>query len=297
MPRGKPNLGYRLMGDAALHKNGGAVAALQALPKLHIPAESNETEEQIDLKLKTRFAILEQLTDSVIEGDTPAVIISGPPGLGKSYSVERKLREWDPREESHKIAKGTIGSTGLYKLLHDYRENGEVIVFDDADTVFADSEALNLLKGACDSSDIRRVSWRKETQMVSDRWGTPLDRDFVFNGSIIFITNEDFDGKIARGHSLAPHFAALISRAHYIDLAMKTRKDYIVRIKQVLKEGMLRNNGFTQAQEDMIMEFVISHQDRLRELSLRIVKKVGDLVKTGKPNWLQIAELTCCKNT
>lgn len=291
MPRGVPNSGIRLTGAAALHRQLNV-----ANPVVHIAAQSNETEEQIDIKLKKRFAILEELADAVIEGIMPAVIISGPPGLGKSYTIERKLKAWDPEGNDHVIAKGTIGVTGLYKLLHDYREKGEVIVFDDADTIFGDSEALNLLKGACDSSDIRRLSYRKETQMVSDRFGTPLDREFTFKGSVIFITNEDFDGKIARGHNLAPHFAALISRAHYIDLEMKTRKDYIVRIKQVLAEGMLRNRGFNANDEAMIIQFVIKNQDRLRELSLRIVSKIADLVKTGKPNWEQIAEITCCKN-
>lgn len=296
MPQGVPNRGFRLT-KKALSRGAFApqTSVMTALPKLHIPAESNETEEQIDFKLKQRFAILEELTDAVIAGDMPAVIISGPPGLGKSYTVEKKLQQWDPDASSHVIAKGTIGVTGLYKLLHDYRERGEVIVFDDADTIFADAEALNLLKGACDSSDVRRLSYMKETKMVSDRFGTPLDRQFVFNGSIIFITNEDFDGKIARGHSLSPHFAALISRAHYIDLDMKTRKDYIVRIKQVVKEGMLRNRGFSDHQEELVMTFIINNQNILRELSLRIVSKVADLVKSGKANWSEIALLTCCK--
>lgn len=299
MPQGVPNRGFRLT-KAALNRGATAPAhtlsPMQVMPKLHIPSESHETDEQIDIKLKQRFGIVEELVDSVIEGDTKAVIISGPPGLGKSYTVERKLKEWDPLADSHVIAKGTIGVTGLYKLLHDYREKNEVIVFDDADTIFGDSEALNLLKGACDSSDIRRLSYRKETNMVSDRFGTPLDREFIFNGAILFITNEDFDSKIARGHSLAPHYMALISRAHYIDLEMKTKKDYIVRIKQVIAQGMLKNRGFNAEQEAIIIRFVIKNQERLRELSLRIVSKIADLVKSNKPNWEQIAELTCCKN-
>lgn len=300
MGRGVPKNGFRLT-KAAIARGGVARPAygsvLSLMPKLHIASESNETDEQIDVKLKARFAILEELTDSVLDGDTKAVIISGPPGLGKSYTVESKLKQWDPHADSHVIAKGTIGVTGLYKLLYDYREQGEVIVFDDADTIFADSEALNLLKGACDSSDIRRLSYRKETNMVSDRTGEPLAREFIFCGSIIFITNEDFDAKIARGHNLAPHFAALISRAHYIDLEMKTKKDYIIRIKQVLDQGMLKARGFNPEQEAQILRFIIKHQERLRELSLRIVSKIADLLKSGKPNWEQIAELTCCKNS
>jgi hypothetical protein len=299
MGRGSPVSGFRKTKQWYAHQ-GNALSTqkdvLKYLPNLHI-SRKEESDDTIDLKLRQRFEILDELTDSVIEGNCRSLIIAGPAGLGKSYSVEKKLAAWDKYQDNHIIVKGFVGLTGLYKVLYDYRQAGKVIVFDDADSIYTDMAALNLLKGACDSSDIRRLSYRKETKMVSDIDGAPLETDFVFEGSVIFITNEDFDAKIAAGHRLAPHFAALISRAHYIDLEMKTQRDYMVRINQVVKLGMLKDRGCNPEQETIVLNFVKKNKDLLRELSLRMVIKIADIVLSGKDNWERIAEITCCRNS
>ena len=302
MGSGQPKAGYRKTrgwyerNGIEPNKSGTHIAMA---PKVHIhTAKASkllfETDEAIETRLETRFGIVDELVNSMIRGQTPAVIISGPPGLGKSYGVEMKLRAWDRYQDHHTIIKGFVGLTGLYKALYDWRNKKEIIVFDDADSIFGDLDAMNLLKSACDSSDIRRLSYLKETKMISDRDGTPIPREFEFKGGIIFITNEDFDAKIAKDHKLTPHFQALISRAHYIDLQMKTQRDYLVRMKQVVKKGMLRNRGMSASQEAEIMKFVEDHKENLRELSLRVVSKLSDLMLSS-PNWKTIAASTMCK--
>ena len=292
MPRGVPNAGFRATKNWVA-ANGNPVH-INTRPKAL--TKTTESDDAIDVKLRQRFEIVAGMTEAALDGSCRAMIVSGPPGLGKSYTIEKIIDENDPHRDSTKQLKGIVGLPGLYRTLHDYRRKGEVIVFDDSDNIFYDNGALNLLKSACDSSDIRRLSYLKNTNDVSERWGTPLEREILFEGSIIFITNLDFDEMIRKGSKLAPHLAALISRAHYIDLEMKTQRDYLVRIKQVVKEGMLRLRGLRPDQEAEVMSFIMTHKDRLRELSLRIVVKVADLLMSKKPNWKQIAELTCCKN-
>ena len=104
------------------------------------------------------------------------------------------------------------------------------------------------------------------------------------------------DAMIDRGHKLAPHLAALVSRSHYIDLTMKTKRDYLVRIKQVVKDGMLQTQGLTMTQEAEVIDFISENQDKLRELSLRIAVKIGALVKMDKGDWKRLAKVTCCRN-
>jgi hypothetical protein len=82
------------------------------------------------------------------------------------------------------------------------------------------------LKAATDSTKGRKLQWLAETKML-DEEGDRMPRFFDFEGSVIFITNYDFDEFIDRGHKLSPHFEALISRSHYLDLAMKTKQDYV----------------------------------------------------------------------
>lgn len=292
MPRGVPKNGVRMT-----RKRRAAEAAKnhKAINRLIQPASLvQETDEQIFEKLNDRFSILEMMTKAAVAGEARAVIVSGPAGLGKSYTVEQELAAWDPNEINHTIIKGFVRATGLYKTLYNYREAGQVIVFDDSDSIFYDDVALNLLKAVCDTTEKRRVSWLTEGVMIDEESGERLPRGFEFNGTIVFITNLDFDALIDRGHKLAPHLQALMSRAHYIDLAMKTRRDYVVRIKQVLDQGLLKKSGLTPAQERDVVDFIEANTDKLRELSLRMALKLGAIRKIGD-TWMKVAKVTCCK--
>ena len=294
MPRGVPKNGVRMTRNRRLaeaSKNRAAIARhilVEAAPAVQ------ETDAEIAEKLNDRFSILEMMTKAAVNGDARALIVSGPAGLGKSFTVEQELTEWDPNENNHTIIKGFVRATGLYKTLYNYREAGQVIVFDDADSVFYDDVALNLLKAVCDTNEKRRVSWLTEGVMVDEESGERVPRGFEFNGTIVFITNLDFDAMIDKGHKLAPHLQALMSRAHYIDLAMKTRRDYVVRIKQVLEKGLLKKSGLTESQERDVVEFIEANTDRLRELSLRMALKIGAIRKIGE-TWQKVARVTCCK--
>lgn len=253
----------------------------------------NETEDQIEARIAERFDILEMLTDSCISGDSRALVVSGPAGLGKSYTVEKKLEAWDPSGINYAITKGYVRATGLIKLLYAYREAGQVLVFDDADAIFFDDVSLNLLKAVCDTTERRIVSWLSEGRLLDEDTGTLVPRSFEFEGTIIFISNYDFDAMIDKGHKLAPHLQAMVSRAHYIDLSMKTRQDYLVRIRQVVAQGLLSHLDIEQQVD--VLTFIEAYAESLRELSLRMALKLAAIRKTNKSNWEKIAKVTCCK--
>ena len=86
---------------------------------------------------------------------------------------------------------------------------------------------------------------------------------------------------------------ALISRSHYIDLAMKTRRDYIVRIRQVIKTGLL--DHLTATERADVVAYIDKNQDHLREVSLRMALKIGSLRKSEPKKWQSLANITCCK--
>ena len=258
-------------------------------------AISNETDLQIDQKLKDRFEILEMMTNAAINGDVKSLIVSGPAGLGKSFTVEQALETWDPEELNHTVIRGYVKATGLYKTLYQYRNKGQMIVFDDSDSIFMDDTTLAMLKAVCDSTERRRVSYLSEFNMVDEESADVIPRSFQFDGTIVFITNLDFDSIIEKGNKLAPHLSAMVSRSHYIDLAMKTRRDYFIRIKQVVKQGLLSAKGLNRHQEVTVMRFIEKHQDKLREMSLRVAIKLADLVKTHPDRFEVMAKVTVCK--
>ena len=286
MPRGVPKSGFR-----AARRGSDAAERIAAIKVSYAP-EKQESDAQIDARIAERFDILDVLTEACIVGNSRALIVSGPAGLGKSFTVEKALAAWDPNEINHTIVKGYVRATGLVKLLYQFREDGNVIVFDDADSIFFDDVSLNLLKAVCDTTERRRVSWLSEGKLVDDDSAELIPRSFDFNGTVIFISNYDFDAMIDKGHKLAPHLQALVSRAHYIDLAMKTRRDYLVRIRQVVRQGLLSH--LTEEQREDVIAFIEGNHDKLRELSLRMAIKIGGLRKQGG-DWQKLARITCCK--
>ena len=44
-------------------------------------------------RIAQRFEILQQMTRATIAGDVRAMIVVGPPGVGKSYGVEYELEK------------------------------------------------------------------------------------------------------------------------------------------------------------------------------------------------------------
>lgn len=259
---------------------------------------AQESDEQIIERLRERFEILDHMTAAVKGGDVRAMIVSGPPGVGKSFGVEAVLEKADlfnkiaSVKPKYEVVKGAMSAIGLYAKLFEYSEKGNVIVFDDCDSILLDDLSLNILKGALDSSERRFISWNTDSRLLRSE-GIP-DR-FEFKAGAIFITNIKFEH--VKSKKLRDHLDALESRCHYIDLQMDTQREKILRIKQIVKDGMLDRYDFDQPElvRDELVQFVEANADKLRELSLRMVLKLADLRKSFPSSWQAMAKTTCMR--
>ena len=257
---------------------------------------ASETDEQIIDRLRNRFEVLKDMTKAVKEGTVRAMIVTGPPGVGKSFGVEEVLSKDDlfdvmgQRKPKYEIVKGAMSAIGLYSKLYSYSEKGNVIVFDDCDSVLLDDLSLNILKAALDSSKKRRISWNTDSRMLRQE-GVP--DSFEFKAGAIFITNIKFEN--VRSKKLQDHLAALESRCHYIDLQMDTDREKCLRIKQITEDGMLDSYEFEGNEKDEIIEYIMTNRAKMRELSLRTVLKIADLRKSFPTNWTSMAEVTVMK--
>ena len=110
-----------------------------------------ESLEEIESKLADRFEALEIMAEATGRGVNRSLIVSGPAGLGKSYTVEQKLAELERKGHNVTYIKGYVRPLALYKLLYETRSAKSVLVFDDSDSIFHDDVSMNLLKSACDS--------------------------------------------------------------------------------------------------------------------------------------------------
>jgi hypothetical protein len=133
------------------------------------------------------FGDMINLTKMVAAGVSPSLLVTGMPGLGKTYTITRTLESQGYQEGIDFIhVKGRSTAAGLYITL--YENSDKMIIFDDCDSIFKDSDAINLLKGALDSYEKRIISWIS-AKPLKDSEGEPLPRYFEFTGRVIFISN------------------------------------------------------------------------------------------------------------
>ena len=255
-----------------------------------------ETDEETIERLRERFEMLEDMTKATKRGDVRAMIVSGPPGVGKSHGVEKVLGKHElldtlgDRPAKYEVVKGAMSAIGLYCKLYKHADKDNILVFDDCDSVFSDELSLNILKAALDSKKNRRICWNTDSFKLRNE-GVP--DSFNFQGSAIFITNIKFDN--VKSKKMRDHLEALESRCHYMDLTIDTDREKMLRIKQITKDGMLDDYALSEYVVDEIVEYMESNKTKLRELSLRTVLKIADLAKAFPTKWEAMAENTVMK--
>jgi hypothetical protein len=201
---------------------------------------AQESDEAVIERIRQRFEILDEMTTAATTGDIRAMIVSGPPGVGKSFGVERIVEkaclfdQISGKRLRAEVIKGSTSALGLYCALYKHSDSNCMLVFDDCDSILLDDVSLNLLKGALDSGKKRKISWLSDSHMLR-REGVP--DSFEFKGSVIFITNLKFDQM--KSQKLRDHLDALQSRCHYLDLTLDTMRDKVLRIKQIAQDGGL----------------------------------------------------------
>jgi hypothetical protein len=254
-----------------------------------------ETDDEIKERLRARFEILMDMTKAVKKGDVRAMIVTGPPGVGKSFGVEEVLSKHDvmatiannSKLKKYEVVKGAMSALGLYSKLYEYKDAKSILVFDDCDSVLQDELSLNILKAALDSSKKRTIHWNTDSRLLRTE-GVP--NSFEFKGGAIFITNIKFEN--VRSKKLQDHLGALESRCHYLDLTIDTEREKMLRIEQIVEDGMLNDYGFTAEESAELLEYISTNKKKLRELSLRTVLKVADLRKSFQHKWQSVAEVT-----
>lgn len=284
--------------DMALVSNAPGKPA-EVEPNYELEFLSNETEQEAMDRIQETFNTLNEVADAACQGIIRGAIISGPPGIGKSFGVEKTLEEANltrviaGREPDYEVMKGTCTPIGLYQTLYFNRKPGQVVLIDDCDDVLYDQTSLNLLKAALDSGKKRKLMWRAESRVLEN---ADVPDSFDFEGSVMFLTNINFDSSARSNSKIAMHLGALKSRCHYLDLGISNQRDQLLRIKQIVRDGMLNDQEFTDNEEQMIVDYIIENADYMQELSLRMVGKIADIVKMkGKDNWIPMVESTCLK--
>jgi hypothetical protein len=269
-----------------------------SLEQAAVQKNLTESDDEIKTRLRERFDILDEMTRAVKKGDVRAMIVTGPPGVGKSFGVETVLAKHDvfatvaqnEKLKKYEVVKGAMSAIGLYKKLYEFQDKKSILVFDDCDSVLLDDLSLNILKAALDSGKKRMIHWNTDSRLLRSE-GVP--NSFEFKGGAIFITNIKFEN--VKSKKLKDHLEALESRCHYLDLTIDTEREKVLRIKQIVEDGMLNEYEFKPWDVDELLDFIDNNKKRLRELSLRMVLKLADLKKSFPDRWTRVAEVSCMR--
>jgi len=279
MPRGVPKAGYRRTKNQL---NGPVtVTKFNAEPT---PAVESR------FSINERFGFVSDMVTMLAIGDQASVIVTGPGGLGKSFTVTQALRQAGLQDVSltedfevgetlsksaYRVVRGYSTAKGLYRALYENR-NG-VLVFDDTDSILRDPVSLNLLKAALDSYSRRIITYRADIR------DDDLPQSFEFKGRVVFISNL----------SSSQIDQAILSRSMVVDLSMTTqqkvdRMRYLIDAPEFMPE-------FSRAMKLDALNLIDDVKDRVRELSLRSLIQCTKIRKANpNGNWKQLAEFALC---
>lgn len=245
------------MGEVVLdHKDGRRM--YYALKDKSGQAAAPSEHSILSLPVDDRFKYIAGIADMVIGGVSPSALITGIAGIGKTYLVRNRFELAGHKEGiDYHFVTGHSSPMGLYRFLYEHRD--ATIVFDDCDSVFKDAIAVNLLKSALDSYDVRKVNW------VSERMPDDLEPEFNFEGSIIFISNLD-ESRIDE---------AVKSRTFVIDLQL-TRKEIVEYMRSIV--DVIEPDMTKQAKLEVI-DYLDDVKDAFKQFNLRTFIKVARIRK------------------
>lgn len=271
-------------------KGSGDARKEEAFTKEQQAVTNKLTDDELEAKIDKQFSDLEEIVNAVITANGRAAIINGNGGLGKSYHTEKVDRELGGHAE---WVKGTISAPNLFVKLWDNREPGQVLVIDDCDAPLFDEDSLKILLSATDTKAVREVSYVKKSPILSD---ADCPNKFEFRGAVIVITNVDLEAQSRRGTKLSPTQEALLTRAHYIDVMLRTERERKIRALSVLKHGMLQDQyGFEDHEVETLTNFYSEVFNNLRENSLRSIVKMAELYNASPNNWQSLVRSSMFK--
>jgi len=259
------------------------------------------TDAQVLFTMHGRFDVLNRMIAGCLKGNVRGLIISGAPGIGKTFNVEEAVQRQKVNNPDFrcKVIKGAVTPINLFKTLQDYRHKGNVIVLDDADSIFYDDVGVSLLKAALDSGTQRWISWLSESSALKGGDdGHSYDNEFEYQGTMVFITNTDFQHYVDEGKTkLVPHFKALLSRSIYLDLMVHTIRSISIWIQYLVNKAdiLVETLGLSHAEQKEALAYLMENKERMRTLSLREALKIGQMMKTDGEAWKEIADVTLLK--
>jgi hypothetical protein len=125
------------------------------------------------------FAELDRWAGAFARGEFEVVILVGDPGLGKSRLFKVALGP------DGRFVEGRATAFQLYREL--FRHRGRPFVIDDVDQLYADRDAIRLLKCLCQTDPVRTVAWHAASPQLKAE-GIPTE--FTTTTRVAIVANQ-----------------------------------------------------------------------------------------------------------
>lgn len=256
-----------------------------------------EEEEKKRIPYEQQLGDLSELVTGVVKkGISNALFLTGKAGTGKTFTVEKTLKDLG-LSDGHGYFKVTTTSSpsAMYRSLYDNKD--KLVLFDDADTALDDVEGRNIVKAATDTKKVRKLMWGKSVSWTFDPDKPPKDVEnehewfdkkieegyypkyFYFTGKIIFISNLPVK-------KLDPD-GALKSRAFVVDV--NPSRDELTEFMKKIAGSIELEDGLTLNEKDRneVVD-VIAKDEKSEDFSLRKLVRGLNMRAAGLTNWQEL---------
>lgn len=241
--------------------------------------------KQIVESVSRQFELLRVVGENMVKGNFTGLCVSGAAGIGKTHTLDQEV--FGPAQAKglikYRKASGRTSPVQLVKLLYDYRTRDSMLLLDDNDSIFEESDALNVLKASLDSYPVRRISWLSSTDELEED-----QKDFLFEGRVAFITNRNLKTEAESDKARAPDITAFLDRVKYMDLKLHSKAARAAWVVHIIRTtGMLTKRpegvkSVTAKQSEAIARYIEANWPEMRAVSLRTAGHMADLVHIVK---------------
>lgn len=254
--------------------------------RLASQTEATSDSEMLE-EIQYRFDALSRYSVAAATGEIRCLVASGSPGIGKSWDLIKTLDDIIPGEYEV-IEGGDISPVHLFMAGWRNREAGRVLVFDDSDGLFLKDECCNILKKLTDSSPIRRLTYMKDSRLLEAE-GVP--NEYVFEGSVIFLSNLDFERMATGTDRRSQHIAALNTRSLVLDLKIHNNRAKYVWVRHKAVTAILPRLNASETEQATILGYIDKNYDRFKTLSLRSIQYLLTMIRSTPDMWEKDANM------
>ena len=239
--------------------------------------------------IEQKYQSTEKYISQMAKGKLRSLIVNGPPGVGKTHSVENYLKKY--AGSNFKMITGQMTPFSLYGHLYQNNREGRVLVLDDIDSVFSKLEGVNILKAAMDTKQVRNISWASSTHLLGAS-GFPGSFDYL--GGVILISNIGFD---LDNKKIGAHLNALKDRSFSVSISDRTNESLFKQVcYMVLKRDLLQQFNFSDSQKADLLKYMEDNLSAMYTVSLRVAFKLAMLIQDDPHDWKSLADDGLVKN-